>query len=634
MIVLTILSLAFGIAYATANDGLDRSRNAEEHSEALGLLQAQVELTRAAFADNQDLTTYNVNSGVNDSFCLLNPNDTTPTNPVFFGSYQVPQNPVSDILASANPTTAQAPYPTTCTSGLYYTSITYRTPASGQPYFDFLVRWQGEGNLGIQQEELTYKISDLANSISGQAYVDNAPPIACPSGTVGPSEPNCTTVPPVSFSWEANGDAYTQCTNGTDANVVDDGYNGCKGNSPATFMYSYRDVNITYSLTSGVISGTVSNPTSNPISVPLTIAYRQYDRDGVQAPSNYCYQVNAYINGSSTAAGSACLTPGSSFTPQSSQIAVTIPANTAATSLELDWTNDQVDSTGDANIEIDQLSLAYPSALAIPQPEAVFPVESCDSGSCGTAPGGGEYTCGNGTITIDTSGLTAGTKYHVTVLYSNYNGCAAATSPPSSYNYTGTIYSGTNILTALFGSILGTGSLYNSYSWPFASVSSPAYSFTATDSNTPINIYWDNNAFIGTTRYSFVLNRELGTDQGANPDQSGDSNVNTPHVLWRDTMKSASACVPVNIALSDPNTDTTANSTGDGYEMMAAHMRLTKFIIEPTTTKGSVYSINIWTAFGDSDLLDGSNQFNCNGGVGEQYCATSQLNSSVTRRAT
>jgi prepilin-type N-terminal cleavage/methylation domain-containing protein len=180
MIVLTILSLAFGIAFATASDGLDRSRAAEEHSEALGMLESQVELTRAAFANNQTIAT-------NYSFCFQTPAGSTPTNQIIFTNYTVPQSIVNDNLASP-------PYPAACTSGSggfsYYISITYRTPPVGQTwqsYYDYLVRWQGAGNLGLQQEELTYKIS----TITDDARADDLISIACPQGEVGILHDSC-----------------------------------------------------------------------------------------------------------------------------------------------------------------------------------------------------------------------------------------------------------------------------------------------------------------------------------------------------------------------------------------------------------------------------------------------------------
>jgi prepilin-type N-terminal cleavage/methylation domain-containing protein len=131
---------------------------------------------------------------------------------------------------------------------------------------------------------------------------------------------------------------------------------------------------------------------------------------------------------------------------------------------------------------------------------------------------------------------------------------------------------------------------------------------------------------IGKTRYSYVMNRELGTDSGTTPTQV------TQHVLWRDTMTSTSSCPPADIVngthLDDPP------SSGDGYEMMGSHMRLTRFNIQPLAGSNGVYTVQAWMAFGDSDLVqtqsDGTST--CSSGKGTQFCAISTISTQVTGR--
>jgi prepilin-type N-terminal cleavage/methylation domain-containing protein len=131
---------------------------------------------------------------------------------------------------------------------------------------------------------------------------------------------------------------------------------------------------------------------------------------------------------------------------------------------------------------------------------------------------------------------------------------------------------------------------------------------------------------IGKTRYSYVLNRELGTNSATTPTQV------TQHVLWRDTMTSTSSCPPADIVnsthLSDPP------SSGDGYEMMGSHMRLTRFNMQPITGSNGVYNVDVWLAFGDSDLVqtqaDGSST--CVTGKGTQFCSISTISTQVTGR--
>jgi len=141
---------------------------------------------------------------------------------------------------------------------------------------------------------------------------------------------------------------------------------------------------------------------------------------------------------------------------------------------------------------------------------------------------------------------------------------------------------------------------------------------------------------IGTTRYTYVLHRELGI-----PTQT------TNRVLWRDTMKNISSCIPYN--LNDPDLNN-GNSKGDGFEMLGEHMRLDLFDITPLASQ---YKIAVSLAYGDSDLLcdSGTTAPNdcssstpspnlnnpvgdiiCKGAKGQEFCATSKLNTTVTRR--
>lgn len=137
---------------------------------------------------------------------------------------------------------------------------------------------------------------------------------------------------------------------------------------------------------------------------------------------------------------------------------------------------------------------------------------------------------------------------------------------------------------------------------------------------------------IGTTRYSYALNRELGTDQGVNPA------VTTTHVLWRDTMTSPNdPCYPLDLSVANPSSGV-STSTG-GYEMAGSHMRLTRFNIYETSTTSDVYNVDVWMAYGDSDLVNTQSltdptpgSSTCNGGVGTAYCAASAISTSLTGR--
>lgn len=130
---------------------------------------------------------------------------------------------------------------------------------------------------------------------------------------------------------------------------------------------------------------------------------------------------------------------------------------------------------------------------------------------------------------------------------------------------------------------------------------------------------------IGNTRYTFITGSELGHDQ-AKPSGSQD----TAHVLWRDTLNSPTSCAPYDFNKSD----TQNNSKSDGYEMAAQHTRLTKFSIAQLPGSSSAYVVDVWMAYGDSDLvqLGGGGHYICKGGTGTQFCSISELSSTIIKR--
>jgi len=156
MIVLAVLSLAFSISSATANTSLQKARNAQEHSEALSYIKSQIELVRKAINNNVTLP-------ASGPFCMDSSGSlVTGFNGSFSSTSATP-------LAAASPTTTPvAPYPTACfQSPYYYLSVEYvSTP---QNYYDFVVRWDGVGNLGRQKEEIAYRIEALTPAINSPA---------------------------------------------------------------------------------------------------------------------------------------------------------------------------------------------------------------------------------------------------------------------------------------------------------------------------------------------------------------------------------------------------------------------------------------------------------------------------------
>jgi hypothetical protein len=141
------------------------------------------------------------------------------------------------------------------------------------------------------------------------------------------------------------------------------------------------------------------------------------------------------------------------------------------------------------------------------------------------------------------------------------------------------------------------------------------------------------NAFcIGTVRYSYVLGRELGTDSALV------ANAVTPHVLWRDTIRQSAACQPLDLSQVNIPTDSSsvdAAGFSKGFEMMGEHMRLTRFKAVQTPASSGIYKVDVWVAFGDSDLVntDGSGHSTCQSGPGTQFCSTAEITTDIAGRA-
>lgn len=280
MIVLAVLSLSFGISYATANKGLNQSINAQQHSQALGYLNSQVEDLRLAVANGD----YTQISSAGSYFCMMSINSTYQPTPIDNGGFGVPSSANADAqddYKEYSPTSA------CIISNLYHVSINqasanqtsyggdYITPAgctSGsdctETSFTFMVRWNGLGGLGPQQESLTYRIGSTPSILglfqSPQQSQVQLPPIAVSSATY-------------------SGNSYGYCVNGESdgGTYSSDGANGCFTAATApngtgtdtgdTGMFAFRQIFVAYSFTP--TSGSFK---SNALSTTLTLKYRQY----------------------------------------------------------------------------------------------------------------------------------------------------------------------------------------------------------------------------------------------------------------------------------------------------------------------------------------------------------------------
>lgn len=104
---------------------------------------------------------------------------------------------------------------------------------------------------------------------------------------------------------------------------------------------------------------------------------------------------------------------------------------------------------------------------------------------------------------------------------------------------------------------------------------------------------------IGNTRYEYRIGSNVGNG-GA----------------MRVTENIASGC-PADFAFNQ------------GRELLAQNMRITRLVIVDNGNED--YSIQISVAYGETDLTNPATRL-CNGGAGSQFCATSELNTTITRR--
>lgn len=136
---------------------------------------------------------------------------------------------------------------------------------------------------------------------------------------------------------------------------------------------------------------------------------------------------------------------------------------------------------------------------------------------------------------------------------------------------------------------------------------------------------------IGTTRYTFVLNRQISDSPSASQ---------TRHVIWRDDNNVTGGCEdPVAGFLAAP--EPSPSATG-GVELMASNSRLSAFCIgtyNPAEADGcneatdSPYSVTVGIVYGDQDLSTGTGiATRCNGGVDSQFCAVASMQTNVARR--
>jgi prepilin-type N-terminal cleavage/methylation domain-containing protein len=115
---------------------------------------------------------------------------------------------------------------------------------------------------------------------------------------------------------------------------------------------------------------------------------------------------------------------------------------------------------------------------------------------------------------------------------------------------------------------------------------------------------------IDGTRYSYVLNRQIGT-----------GSTQITHVLWRDSF--TGTCTPLNLSQATPS--------ANGSELISSNSELTAFTV--TLAANQPYTVSVGVGFGDPTQLSGSGiTTGCKSGAGDQFCATSSLTTTVVKR--
>lgn len=126
-----------------------------------------------------------------------------------------------------------------------------------------------------------------------------------------------------------------------------------------------------------------------------------------------------------------------------------------------------------------------------------------------------------------------------------------------------------------------------------------------------------NSYCVGTNRYTFVLEKQIGPADAQH----------SPHVLWRDKVASGSCPAPNASFLSNPS----LYGSVDGSELIEAKSRLTDFRITGSSATG--FTVNIAIAYGDRDFLVGTGlNTKCVSGANKQFCAVSKLQTVVAQR--
>lgn len=148
LIVLAVVGFALGISYATANRSLLATRQAQETSGAVALLQSQIEALRTMYSSNPGQFT----SKQNNYYCVTG-------NP---GSYVI-SSQINPASGAPNITSDKASYTSSgCVVGAppYYVYFIYTVDPSGDnATFTANAQWDDVAGQGEDSSTLIYKVN-------------------------------------------------------------------------------------------------------------------------------------------------------------------------------------------------------------------------------------------------------------------------------------------------------------------------------------------------------------------------------------------------------------------------------------------------------------------------------------------
>lgn len=130
----------------------------------------------------------------------------------------------------------------------------------------------------------------------------------------------------------------------------------------------------------------------------------------------------------------------------------------------------------------------------------------------------------------------------------------------------------------------------------------------------------DSRAFcIDNTLYSYLPDAEVTS---GTPDS-------TRHLYSHGLIKQINTACSGSAALDIPTITNLSSIPGEAREMLSEHMRIAELTV--TSSSDQLYTVNLKVVYGDDDLLT-PDHAGCKSQAGSQYCAVSELATTVQKR--